>query len=244
MNLFRRGTQVALWGKPGEVVHGGECWKSGNWADWALVANSQISNPKDPSNDWTLPSGVGMKFDSGEVLMLQTHYINASAQKTPGKAHVFINLYTQPKESFPVGELGTFFATNQGIRICPGEIKKSFSASCLFASAPVTITAANSHFHSHGTFFSLSTIDPKGTQSAPFYQNLSWDDPLWATNLTVPVTPGGGIAYTCEYSVQPGDCGDPEDHCCVTFGPHNQTQEHCNVFVYYYPKLPSQVVCF
>ncbi len=28
------------------------------------------------------------------------------------------------------------------------------------------------------------------------------------------------------------------------FGPHNQTQEHCNVFMYYYPKLPSQVICF
>ena len=242
MNLFRLGTKGALWGNPGDVVHGGECWNSGNWADWPLVANSQISTPTNPVNDWTLPDGVGMKFDPNEVLMLQTHYINATVQKTPGEGHVLINLFSQPKESFTM-ELGTFFATNQNIRICPGEIDKSFSASCLFASAPVTITAANSHFHSHGIEFDISTVDAQGVET-PFYHNTSWDSPLWDTNLNIPIAPGGGISYTCAYTVEPTDCGDPNDQCCVDFGPHNQTQEHCNVFLYYYPKLPSQVVCF
>ncbi len=243
MNLFRRGTQVGLWGNPGDVVHGGECWNSGNWADWPLVSNSQLSSAAAPVNDWTLPDGVGMKFEPGEVLMLQTHYINATVQKTPGQGRVLINLYSQPKESFPVGELGTLFATNQSIKICPGETR-SFSASCHFASAPVTITAANSHFHSHGTEFTISTVDAQGNEAAPFYHSNSWDDPLWQTNMTVPISAGGGISYTCDYATDPGDCGDPQDNCCVNFGPHNQTQEHCNVFLYYYPKLPSQVVCF
>ena len=39
------------------------------------------------------------------------------------------------------------------------------------------------------------------------------------------------------------ECADPADSCCATFGPHVETQEHCNAFVYYYPKL-DDATCF
>lgn len=71
-----------------------------------------------------------------------------------------------------------------------------------------------------------------------------WDDPLWRTNIEIPVGVNGGISYRCDFTVPSNDCGDPADNCCVSFGPHNQIQEHCNVFLYYYPKLESDVVCF
>jgi len=43
-------------------------------------------------------------------------------------------------------------------------------------------------------------------------------------------------------------CPDPRNGlfdptCCATFGPHVETQEHCNAFVYYYPKL-DDATCF
>src|SRR5205814_10267060 len=58
----------------------GQCFgPSSNWADWPLVINSQDAQ----SVDWTLPAGVGQHFVGGELVMLQTHYVNATTQKSP-----------------------------------------------------------------------------------------------------------------------------------------------------------------
>jgi hypothetical protein len=33
--------------------------------------------------------------------------------------------------------------------------------------------------------------------------------------------------------------------CCYTFGPIVETSEHCNLFLYYYPKVDrSDITCF
>ena len=51
------------------------------------------------------------------------------------------------------------------------------------------------------------------------------------------------MQYRCEYQVAPDACGNPNDSCCFTFGPQVETNEHCNAFVYYYPKQ-ANVNCF
>jgi hypothetical protein len=257
MNIFRLGSKVDLWYNQAEidatgvsVVGGGdgsgECWNSANWADWPLVANSQTSDPTAKVNDWQLPDGVGMKFEPGEIVALQTHYVNASTQRTPGKGQVLANFITDDASKFQ-HELGTIFATNQGIRICPGETDKFFDSTCYFATGEVTITAANSHFHSRGTYFNMRVRDPAtGREDPPFYENTSWDSPVFLTDLNAKVPNGGGFKYRCEYTV-PADagCGDPTQDCCFTFGGHVDWQEHCNAFVYYYPKLSSGTTgCF
>jgi hypothetical protein len=244
MNIFRRGTQVNLWGNPGDVVHGAECWKSPNWADWPLVANSQISDPSAPINNWQLPDGVAMKFEPGEVVMLQTHYVNATTQVTPGVGHVLVNFTTIDKSKVQ-HELGTLFATNQGIRACPGQ-RPSFTATCNFArDGDVTVIAANSHFHSRGVYFSISVNDPvTGTVGPKFYENTDWQNPKWDNTLHVTIPKNGGVEYECDYAVPADACGNPNDECCFTFGGFVETQEHCNVFVYYYPRQSTDVGCF
>lgn len=67
MNVFRVKTVKGLSGKHGEVVKGGECWKSVNWSDWPLVTNSQSGGA---TEDWNLPDRVGLKIEPGEMLML------------------------------------------------------------------------------------------------------------------------------------------------------------------------------
>jgi hypothetical protein len=71
MNIFRVKTIVGLDPAKGPVVEGlngaGECFKSPNWADWPLVANSQ----QDGQLDWTFPEGVANTFDPDEYLMLR-----------------------------------------------------------------------------------------------------------------------------------------------------------------------------
>jgi hypothetical protein len=240
MNIFRVRTVKLLDGTNGDVVRDGECWKPTNWSDWPLVINSQ----NEGHVDFHLPIGVAHKFQAGEKLMLQTHYVNATTQKTPSAGRVLVNFNRIP-ENQVTAELGTAFATNQNIRVCPGDVGHRFETTCTFARHDVTIFGANGHFHSRGRLFTMSVFNPTGAETAPFYENRDWAEPLFEKNIGAAVPSGGGIRYSCEFTVGTTECGDVNDECCFTFGGKVEFQEHCNAFVYYYPANgTSDVNCF
>jgi hypothetical protein len=241
MNIFRVRTVVGLDGAHGDSVIDGECWKPANWSDWPLVVNSQ----NEGSVELTLPEGVAHRFEPGEKIMLQTHYVNATTQDTPSVGKVLVNFDRIPASAV-TAELGTAFATNQNLRVCPGQSGITFETTCRFADKnPVTIFGANGHFHSRGRRFTMSVFDPLEGAGDPFYENTRWNEPLFAKNLDLTVPSRGGISYTCEFSAGPQECGNPEDGCCFTFGGKVEFQEHCNAFVYYYPRRSdTDVNCF
>lgn len=193
-------------------------------------------------------------FQPDEWLMLQTHYVNASSQKTPDDGEVAINWYTVPKEKV-VHEMGTLFATKQSVRVCRNNPTPEFSGSCQFkSSTDIHVIGANGHFHGRGKAFDMYRWDgvsiAKPGDSDRFYKSESWDDPpmLRAPELDLSIPAGGGVFYTCEYQWRPpseeiGGCktlddADPskDKDCCYTFGPIVERNEHCNAFVYYWPK--------
>lgn len=257
LNVFRVKTIVNLDGAPGDVVEDGECFKSPNWADWPLVVNSQKSNPQDPYTEWQLPTDpatnrpVAQRFTPGEKLMVQVHYVNAGTQETPFRARAGINFYASDATD-PI-EMGTLFATQQSIRICQSNPKPRYSGTCSFPEGEdITVIAANGHFHSRGRIFDIFAWDGSSLvqppETARFYRSDNWDDPPMARDFMVPVASGGGIWWTCEFQwfapQAPATCDDvnardPEmaDDCCYTFGPVVETSEHCNVFLYFYPKV-------
>jgi hypothetical protein len=241
MNIFRVRTVVALNGAHGDQVVDGECWKPANWSDWPLVVNSQ----NEGNVELKLPEGVAHRFEPREKIMLQTHYVNATTQKTYGTGKVLVN-FDRTAKSDVAAELGTAFATNQNLRVCPGQTGVTFETTCRFArEEPVTIFGVNGHFHSRGRRFTMAVFNPLEGAGAPFYENTSWDEPLFAKNLGLTVPPRGGVSYTCEFSAQPNDCGNPDDGCCFTFGGKVEFQEHCNAFIYYYPRrADTDVNCF
>jgi hypothetical protein len=268
MNLFRVRTVVGLDPANGPVQFGtngtGPCFVSSNWADWPLVTNYQGSG----SDDWSYPDGVANELDPGETLMLQTHYVNATTQGTPdGVGQVAIDLWTIPADQVKA-QIGTVFATDQSISICQSNPTPSYSASCLFNSpTPVTIIGANGHFHSRGTEFDIYSWDGTSTatpdDAARFYQSKTWNEPpmLHSPDLQLTVAANGGIRYTCDFQWTPpsdaiGGCATlnsfesvhhatlpNQADCCYTFGPQVDVNEHCNAFVYYYPKQDN-VNCF
>ena len=260
MNLFRVRSIVDLGPAKGAVQRAqngvGACFKSPNWADWPLVGNTQQKG----EIDWTFPDGVANVFQPDEWLMLQTHFVNGTSQKSPdGVGQVAVNFWTIPKEQVKA-ELGTVFATKQNIRICSKNPTPTFTGTCqIHSKVPVKIIGANGHFHGRGRAFDIFTSDGTST-TAPtdaqrFYESTKWDDPpmLHSPELSVDVPAGGGIAYTCSYQWTPPDpsigCeglnaydgskyNTPKEQqdCCYTFGPIVEKNEHCNAFVYYYPK--------
>jgi hypothetical protein len=241
MNIFRVKTIRNLIAAPGESVVSmngvGPCFDSANWADWPMVANTQDKS----ITDWKLPPDVGARFAAGELLMLQTHWVNATTQKTPEKAAVSANFWRAVKP--PTQELGTLFATNQNISICPGDVDRFFTKTCKFPSQGVNVIAANGHFHSRGRRFEMFPVDPQGAVGERFYDSTSWDDPDMKRDFSVPLPPNGGVQWKCTFAFPEGACGDPSKNCCYSFGGVVETQEHCNAFVYYYPKTVD-VNCF
>jgi hypothetical protein len=261
MNVFRVRTIAGLDPANGAIQEGlngaGECFKSSNWADWPLVANSQI----DGKLDWSFPEGVANEFMPDEWLMLQTHFVNASSQMTPtGEGEVNVNFWTMPKAEVQ-NQLGTLFATKQSIRVCQSNPAPSFDGTCQFNStAPVHIIGANGHFHSRGKQFEMLAWDGVSIEKPPvtdqFYTSQAWDEPpmLISPELDLTVPSGAGVWYTCDFQWQAPDpavgCDglnaldkQGAEDCCYTFGPKVEANEHCNIFVYYYPKADN-ILCY
>jgi hypothetical protein len=256
MNVFRVNTIVNLQGQAGDVVRGGECRLSKNWVDWPLVVNSQEATVEKPVVDWQLPNGVAQRFRPGELLMAQTHYVNADLQETPDGGEVLINFH-RADEPEPI-EMGTLFATQQAIRICEhGPQVQSYSGACSFPnSEEIHVAAANGHFHGRGVGFSMYAWDGQSLDhpgdDAMFYSSTQWDEPDMAIDLDAVIPAGGGIWWTCDYTWREPSVGcdvvngrDPTGagDCCYTFGNSAEEAEHCNVFAYYWPKVESNVFC-
>ena len=265
MNVFRvksilgldpeDGEPIQLGEYEGTVIEGGNdfyfnpCWDSANWADWPLIANSQNSDIENPFTNWNLPEGVGIRITPGEMLMIQTHYVNYSVQTTPYGGRVGINFHRFQGSGTPI-ELGTLFATQQSIRICQSTPNVTYSGTCRFPAGQVTIEAVNGHFHSRGKRFTVYTWDGRSDtqpgEEAHFYTSNAWDDPPMRTNVGIDAPSGGGIWWNCEYQWIPPaieTCSnvndkDPQQQgdCCYTFGGNVDVGEHCNVFLYYYPR--------
>jgi hypothetical protein len=272
MNVFRVKTIAGLGPEDGRPVRMGDydatvvegsddyktspCWNSANWADWPLVANSQHAAPDDPYTDWKLPTDVVIRLEPGEMLMVQTHYVNSTDQPTTYGARVGINFYRHHATG-PTMDLGTLFATQQSIRVCQSRPNVTYSGTCRFPNAEVTIAAANGHFHKRGREFEIFGWDGKSEDTPPdsarFYRSDTWNDPPMAQDLDVTLPSGGGVWWSCSYAWQPPsevtcddvNAKDPQgaNDCCYTFGGNTDIGEHCNVFLYYYPRVDTDVFC-
>lgn len=263
MNVFRvgqirgldpaAGEPIDLGGAQGTVIRDGECWNSPNWAGWPLVVNSQQSAIDEPVYTWQLPDDVAMRFAPGEQLMLQVHYVNATTQETPFHGKAGVNLVRSTNDSV---ELGTLFATQQSIRICRSTPPPVYSGTCSMPQGQHNVAALNGHFHSRGQRFSVYAWDGLSTErpadAARIYQSNDWAEPEMLNNVNIPLPLGGGIWWTCEYQWREPEIGCAEvdardplhaNDCCYTFGPIVETSEHCNVFLYYYPKT-QDITCF
>ncbi len=187
-----------------------------------LVAGSQSKDL-----DWQLPPGIAFKIKAHRQLMIQAHYVNATSQQTPlGVGSVRINLDSEPDPSKITAHMGTMFANNMNINIPPHE-SRSFSTVCDVPQA-VSFVAMTGHFHSRGKTFSVNAAPDGKDPTDECYRSQDWSEPPFTVlpePLSVPA--GGGLYYTCDY-VNNTDID-------LTFGPHVETQEHCNLFAYFYP---------
>jgi len=207
--------------------HDEECFKP---MDFTTPTNPMgvdlIVGSQSGAFDWKMPEGVGIKLKAKTQLILQTHYVNATTQAGE-KGEVWVNLHTAPDRSKITAHVGTMFANNMQINVPPHQ-SASFTTGCSLP-ADVNVLAATGHFHSRGKKFSIAAcpVDMRTAEPA-FYQSKSWDEPPFvALDKPIAIKAGGGLEYTCDF------VNDTDQ--TVVFGPKVETNEHCNLFAYFYP---------
>ncbi|HEY9723523.1 MAG TPA: hypothetical protein V6D47_16040, partial [Oscillatoriaceae cyanobacterium] len=196
------------------------------YQNYAMVAGAQAGEL-----DWKLPDGVGEPMHAHEQLCLQVHFVNALTQKTPGgKGWVKINLWFADPKAI-TSDLGSYFGINQNLDILPhttATYSKDVDLSQFGVKDDVKIIAMTGHFHSRGRTFLINRINPDGSLGQELYRSENWDEPpfrLYDPPITLKA--GEKLRYTTTY-VNNSDI-------TITFGPHVETQEHSNLFMYFYP---------
>lgn len=188
---------------------------------WELVVATQLRK-----TDWELPPGVAFHFRAGEQLLMQTHFVNVGSLETQGNGKVLMNL-NEAEDGSVEHYAGALFGQDRDV-VVPPLSTPTKAAECVFPN-PLTIFAMTGHYHFRGRRFDSYRWD-NGQRGAGFYHYEGYDDPLFTT-WDVAAAPffaaGQGFQWECYW--------ENNDNREYTFGPFTDTNEHCNVFAFYYP---------
>ena len=213
---------------------------------WSLRASSQRQRL-----DWTLPPGVGILFAPHQQILGQIHFVNSGLQTSPLGGMAVVNVHTQPPEEIPV-RLGTMFGQNKSIAL-PPHAESTWDFGTTFNAFGiqdrVKVSAVTGHFHWRGKSFEVrlwdgqnkdgngfpqdGEFDRMGPQST-IYRSDDWNEPpfrIFPSGQEVEVPAGWGVVYRTIFY-------NPSD-TFIFFGPHVETEEHANLFVYFYPGPPD-----
>lgn len=191
------------------------------WESWDMVASSQRE-----SLNWTLPQGVAIHLKPRQQMNFQTHYVNANTQKTPtGTGKAVVNFYTTDRANVQAF-VGAIFANNRRV-LLPAHTEATFRKAVDALPNDAHILWMTGHFHSWGKSFRVNRWN--GTQMGEeVYRSANWDEPpVQFYNPPLEVKAGESFVYTTTHV----NNTDQE----VKFGPHVETEEHSNLFIYYYP---------
>lgn len=180
---------------------------------------------QEPDGDMTYPQGVAMHFDSEEVVLLQSHYLNTNDQAVD--ADVRVNLW------YATGAItayaGTLFYYDWAILVPPAPGTATVKMRCTVPT-DITVLYASSHMHRRGVGFRSWLTGGDLAQPLALHMTDDWESPD-PTTWTPPLTIQGGqaIEYECDFK--------NDLPTTVIEGPSAETNEMCMFVAGYYPKL-------
>lgn len=189
---------------------------------WSLVVAAQLRH-----TDWELPQGVAYHLKAGEQILVQTHFVNVGSLETKGEGKVKMNLHdAQPGTIEQYA--GSLFGQDRDVFV-PARTNPTQVADCVFPQ-PVTLMAQTGHYHFRGRRFTTYRLDREGNQGEVLYRHEGYNDPkfeVYDPAGSPGFDVGEGLRWEC-YWENPYDMD-------FTFGPFTDTNEHCNLFAFYYP---------
>ncbi len=215
-----------------------DCKGTINFDEWDFMFDvNQVGG-----TDYQLADGQAVLLPPHAQLLMQAHFLNASAVKAPQGGYDVLNMYkTDPaKVLHPIRGK---FTVNTNVAIPPKSTDWTTYRRCSF-SRSVHITSMTGHSHNQGRTFRVmfqnmfdnSIIDEaycSGSDCSDEAGRASnWDHPLFKYFSPAFIVNGGinadiqGLNFSCSYD-------NPLDRY-IYFGGLAETQEHCNLFFQYY----------
>jgi hypothetical protein len=199
------------------------CYESGS--DFMSHVRGMIYTAQVPTQDDPMPPGVGFAFEPSEVLLIQTHYVNASAHDLDAKVDVRM---TMSDGSNVQQKAGTMFIYDPFVFVPKGG--KARAGMRCGVEKDVKVLRIFAHTHARGTQFQ-AFIDPASGEHTPqpFYTSNDWAHPT-ASPPTFDLAGGSKLRFTCDYDNTRGDADFYQ-------GQSASTNEMCALAVTYYPEL-------
>ena len=188
-----------------------------------------IYGAQEPHGAIDFPSGVGLQTQSQEVLIFQTHYINAGAQ--PLDAQATVNL-TLSDGTGITQHAGMLFFYDPFIDV-PTGARAQAAMRCPIPN-DITLLTASAHYHARGITYSAFLDPASGPNAAtPFYTSTDWLHPAsLAQPMTIPA--GSRVRFNCGYD---NTMGTQE----YFQGPSAIDNEMCMFVGIYYPDMGESV---
>jgi hypothetical protein len=202
----------------------GDCYE-GTGADYMGHIRGVVYGAQTPTAGYMLPSGIGIPYAQGAVLMIQVHYLNATSSSVEAEADIHLDVTTTGVAT----NAGTLFFYDPFIDV-PAGATATASMRCPIPQS-ITILGASSHYHARGVGYQAYLDPPAGPPATkPFYTSDNWASPdIAALDMVVPA--GSHIRYYCDYDNSQG----AQEYIQ---GPSAATNEMCMFTGLYYPALP------
>jgi hypothetical protein len=178
-----------------------------------------------PGGDLAYPADVGLRSPAGSVLLIQTHYLNASAERL--EAQVRLNLWYA---SAPVPiEAGTLFFYDWAILVPAGQPATAH----MRCGVPddIELVFGMSHMHRRGVGY-RATLEDAASTAAPteLFATTDWEgiEPRRYAP-TMPVAAGSTIDFHCDFT--------GEADRTIVEGPSADANEMCMFIASYYPRM-------
>lgn len=204
---------------------------SGGTADWKIdgvVAGAQSADAP-PLLDG-LPPNVAVKIEGGTVLLMNTHYLNATTK--PISVEARINLWSLPKEQVTV-EAGILFYYDPIIHLAPRST--GYAEMSCPVQADITVVNLQTHMHRRGVGGEAFVLPPGSTTPEKIYESDAWEAvPVKTYAPNMPIKSGSWMNYHCNYK-------NNEDRSIIQG--LSTKDEMCMLIGVYYPKDTKTELC-
>jgi hypothetical protein len=186
-------------------------------------ARGNVYSQEVSSGSFAFPPGVALPTTAGQVMLIQAHYLNATAQAIDASASLSIAYATTD----PGQHAGAFFFYDPFIDVGAHRVATA-SMRCLVPSSITVLTTVGAA-HQRAIGYEAFLDTPSAVGANPYYHAPGWTDPL-PLAATLPIDPGSHLRFLCTYD----NSGGATEYLQGTLA---SASEQCILSGTYFPEL-------